>query len=188
MGRRRRKFESNIPEADKFINNLKYKDLKRECVIRGMEFDKVISGGIPQLTNWLRNHFNATIKHVLLDAFDDYQEELIRQAVEEKGENPDNVIHPALRLGYIAERNEDGVVTKRKRARTIVKRTKKKRERTEDGIFKGTKKALTFELQQQGLTKELVITTVLEQFPDASEKSIGIWFNKSRKIHKDGTH
>ena len=184
MARKKRKFESNIPDADKFIGNLKYKDLKRECVIRGMGFDKVISGGIPQLTNWLRNHFIDTVMHDLLDAFDDYQESLVRGAVEAKGENPDNVIHPALRLGYIAERNEEGVVTKRKRARTIIKKRKHKRERTEDGIFKGTKKALTFGLQQQGLTKELVITTVMEQFPDASPKSIGIWFNKSRKLHR----
>lgn len=184
MARKKRKFEMNLPDADRFLGNLKYKDLKRECVIRGMEFDKVLKGGIPQLSNWLRNHFIDTIKPELLDAFDDYQENLVREAVEAKGEDPNHVIHPALRLGFIAERDEDGVVTKRKRARMIIKRKKKRRERTTDGIFQGTKKALTFELQQQGLDKAEVIIKVMEQFPDASEKSIGIWFNKSRKLHK----
>lgn len=181
---RKRKFEKNISDADKFIGNLKYKDLKRECVVRGMEFDKVIVGGIPQLTNWLRNNFMATLQHDLLDAFDDYLEKQIREAMELKGENPDDVIHPALRLGYIAERDEDGKVTKRKRVRMIAKKKKKKRERTKDNIFQGTKKALTFQLQQEGKEKQEVITMVLEQFPDASEKSIGIWFNKSRKLHR----
>jgi len=187
MSRKKRKFEMDIPDADKFISYLKYKDMKRECVVRGMEFDKVLKGGIPQLTNWLRNHFIDTIQLDLLEVFDDYQENLIREAVKTKGEDPDNVIHPALRLGFIAERDEDGVVTKRKRARMIVKRKKNRRERTGDGIFQGTKKALTFQLQQQGLEKAEVINKVMEQFLDASPKSIGIWFNKSRKLHKDGT-
>ena len=157
MSRKKRKFERNIPDADKFINQLKYKDLKRECVIRGMEFDKIIAGDIIKLTNWLRNHFIDTQHHELLDIFDDYQDKLVRKSVEDKGQNPDVLLHPSLRLGYIAERDENGNVTKKKRVRTLMKKKKKKRERTEDGIFKGTKKAMTFELQQQGKTKIEVI-------------------------------
>ena len=42
---------------------------------------------------------------------------------------------------------------------------------------------MTFELQQQGKTKVEVIEIIKEEYPDASEKSIGIWFNKSRKLH-----
>jgi len=183
MARRKRKFERDIPDADKFINNLKYRDMKRECIIRGMTYDKVISGDIPKLTNWLRNHFFDDLNHSLLNGFDQYQEELIRKSMDAKGQNPDDVIHPSLRLGYIAEVDEDGNVTKRKRVRTLVKKKKPKRERTGDGIFQGTKKALTFRLQQEGKEKMEVIELVMDQFPDASEKSIGIWFNKSRKLH-----
>lgn len=179
---RKRKFEREISDVDKFIGPLKYKDLKRECIIRGMEFDEVLSGSLPHLTNWLRFNFIVAPKYELLDSFDDYQEKLIREAMEAKGQDPDDVIHPSLRLGYIAERDEDGNVIKKKRVRTIFKKKRKKRERTDQGIFSGTKKALTFELQKQGLTKEEVIKKVIEQFPDASEKSIGIWFNKSKKL------
>lgn len=184
MARRKRKFEQNIPDADKYINNLRYRDMKRECIIRGMEYDKVLDGTVPKLTNWLRNHFHDELKHDLLNGFDEYQEKLIREAMEAKGQNPDDVIHPSLRLGYVAETDADGNVIKRKRVRTLVKKKKKKRERTEDGIFQGTKKAMTYSLQQEGLEKAEVITMVMEAFPDASEKSIGIWFNKSRKLHK----
>jgi len=186
MSRKKRKFERDISDADKFIGTLKFKHIKRECVIRGMEFENVINSGIPELSNWLRKHFIDTISYELLDAFDDWQEAQIIEAMEGKEDSNDAVLHPSLRLGYIAERDEEGNVTKKKRARTIIKRKKKKRERTQDGLFQGTKKAFTFELQQQGLTKEEVINKVLEQFPDASEKSIGIWFNKSKKL-KHGT-
>lgn len=185
MSRKKRKFEINIPDSDKFIGKLKYKDLKRECVIRAMDFDKVISGTVPSLSNWLRNHFIDTIHYELLNDFDNYRENLIRETMEARGEDPGVMLHPTLRLGYIAEKDEDGNIIKRKRVKTIVRRRKKKRERTEDGIFKGTKKAFTFELQQSGLPKDEVINKVMAQFPDASEKSISIWYNKSRKIHKN---
>jgi len=183
MGKKR-KFERNIPDAAKFIGNLRYKDMKKECVIRGMEFDILLGASIPFLSNWLMANFRNTPHFELLNVFDDYQENLIREALIKKGENPENYIHPSLRLGYIAERDEEGNVTKRKRVTTIFKKKKTRRERTDDGIFKGTKKAYTFELQQQGKTKAEVINEVMKLFPDASEKSIGIWFNKSRKSHK----
>jgi hypothetical protein len=181
---RKRKFEQNLPPALRFINNLKYKDLKRECVIRGMLFEDVIEGTLPTLSGWLIKHFDEGISHELLDEFDDWQEDLIKEAMEKKGEDPSIIIHPSLRLGYIAERDEEGNVTKRKRARTLVGRKRKKRERTADGIFQGTKKAYTFQLQQEGYSKQEVLEMVKNQFPDAAEKSIGIWFNKSKKIHK----
>lgn len=171
----------NITVADKFIGNLRYRDMKKECVIRGMDFDKVIEGSIPGLTNWLRAHFNNTSQYELLDIFDDYQENLIKGFLKEKGKNEDFLIHPSLRLGYIAEKDEDGNVIKRKRVKTIVKKKKHKRERTSQGIFSGTKKALTYQLQKEGLDKKEVVKKVLEEYPDASIKSIGIWFNKSRK-------
>jgi len=184
MARKKRKFERDIPDADKFIGQLKYRDMKRECIIRGMDYDKVLSGTIPKLTNWLRNHFHDELQHTLLNEFDLYQEDLIRVAMLAKGQNPDDVIHSALRLGYIAEVDDEGNVIKRKRVRTLIRKKKKRRERTGDGIFQGTKKALTYSLQQEGKDKKEVIAMVMEQFPDASEKSIGIWFNKSRKLHR----
>jgi len=184
MARKRRKFEMNLPAADRYISDLKYKDLKRECVIRGLDFFNVVNFGIPGLSNWLRGNFDNPTDHKSLDAFDSWQEAQVILAMEAKGQDPNEVLHPALRLGYIAETDADGNVTKRKRVSTVIKRKKKKRERTEQGIFQGTKKAFTYNLQQQGLSKEEVTKKVLEEYPDASEKSISIWFNKSRKLQK----
>lgn len=181
---RKRKFERNISEVAKYLGQLTYRGLKRECVIRGMNFDDILNGSIPILTNWLHKNFNEEITYEKLDNFDDHQEKLVKESMLDKGQDSTHFFHPSLRLGYIAERDEDGNVIKRKRVRTVIKRKKKKRERTNSGIFKGTKKAYTFELQQRGYEKPKVIKMVLEKFPEASEKSIGIWFNKSRKLKK----
>ena len=184
MTRKRRKYEQNLHPADGHFNNMKYKDLKRECVIRGMDFDDVLESGVQGLYAFFREHFYDNVRHSLLDEFDDWQEEKIKAVVEARGEDPTTLLHPSLRLGYVAEKDDDGNTTKRKRAKLITKKLKRKRERTGDNIFKGTKKAYTFELQQKGWDKKKVVTEVMAKFPDASEKSISIWFNKSKKLHK----
>lgn len=178
---KRRKFEDNITPADKYIPKMNLKDIKRECVIRGLEFKRIVYFSIPQLTNWLRDHFYDPTDHKKLDEFDEWFDNTLKAELESRGEKIDQYFHPSLRLGYIAETDEDGNVIKRKKARTIIKKKKKKRERTRDGIFTGTKKAYTFELQKQGKDKATTIKMVMEKFPDASEKSISIWYNKSKK-------
>lgn len=183
MGRKKRKFESNIHPADKWMERMKLKDLKRECVVRGMEFSNIITLSIPDMAGWFRKNYYNKTEHDLLDIFDDWQEKQIIESLEKRGEDPKNLIHPSLRLGYIAEKDEKGNVTKRKRAKVIIAKKKEKRERTIDGLFAGTKKAYTFTLQMEGKTKAETIELVLKKFPDASEKSIGIWFNKSKKLH-----
>ena len=174
----------NLHPADGHFRNMKFKDLKRECVIRGMPFEEVVKADVSKLYVFFREHYYDDVRHTLLDEFDDWQEEKIRGAMEIRGEDAELFIHPSLRLGYIAEKDEDGNVIKKKRAKLLHKKIHRKRERTPDNIFKGTKKAYTFELQQQGKSKADVIKMVMEKFPDASDKSISIWYNKSKKMHK----
>lgn len=181
---RKRKFEKDIHPADKYADSMKLKDLKRECVIRGLPFDQAIGMSIFNMMSWFRENFYNKIDTHLLNKFDDWQEEEILKRAKEKGINPEYTVHPSLRLGYIAERDGEGNIIKRKNVKMIIKRKKVKRERTKDNLFSGTKKAYTYELQQNGKTKQEVIKLVMEKFPEASEKSIGIWFNKSKKIKK----
>jgi len=184
MSRKKRKYETGVHPALGHFEKMKFKDAKRECVIRGMPFIEVLSSDITKLYTFFRDHFYDDLNHKLLDEFDDYQEAEIKKHLEAKGEDASLLVHPSLRLGYIAEKDEDGNTTKRKRAKTVIKKLKRKRERTNDNIFKGTKKAYTFELQQKGKSKEEVTKEVMASFPDASEKSISIWYNKSKKLHK----
>jgi len=174
----------NLHPADGHFQKMKYKDVKRECVIRGMPFEEAVAADMMRLYHYFKDHFYDDLQHKKLDEFDDYQEAKIKEHFENKGEDAGLLVHPSLRLGYIAEKDEDGNTTKRKRAHTVVKKLKRKRERTNDNIFKGTKKAYTFELQQKGKSKEEVTKEVMAKFPDASEKSISIWYNKSKKLHK----
>ena len=184
MSRKKRKFERNLTDVDKWLGNMKLKDLKRECVVRGLEFQKVIELSIPELSSWLRANFDTPTDHSLLDKFDDWQEVEIIEAMREKGEEPGYFVHPSLRLGYVGEKDDEGIIIKRKRVKTIIPRKKKKRERTEQGIFTGTKKAYTFQLQSEGYDKKDVIQMVKDKFPEAVDKSIGIWFNKAKKLKK----
>lgn len=165
-----------LKEMFKATGDMTYKDLKRNVVVRGMPFDDVINGSFPSLQNWLWNNRTSEIIADLLDQYDDYMDEKLIA-----GGNED-LVHPQLRLGYIGERDDDGKVTKTKRVKGI-KKIRKKKEKTKDGIFTGTKKALTFELQQEGYTIEETKKEVLKQFPEASEKSIKIWYKKCARLH-----
>lgn len=167
---------NKLGDMFKASTNMSYKDIKRNCVVRGMPFQEVVDSTIPGLSNWLHHNVNNEIKPHLLDDFDDWVENLLRERGSE------DLIHPQLRLGFIGEKGDDGEVTKTKRVKGI-KKKKKKREKTADGIFKGTKKALTFQLQQDGVSMADAVTQVMEEYPDASEKSIKIWWKKSRRMH-----
>ena len=167
MGKRINKYK----DAFRDQTNMTYKRMKQHCVVRGMPFEDVVSGSFPTLGTFLNINANIDIDTSLLDEFDDWQDAQIKDP---------NMIHESLRLGYIGERGEDGEVKKVKRIPGL-KKTKKKRERTESGVFSGTKKALTYKLQLEGISKEETIKSVLEQFPDGKEKSISIWWKKSKR-------
>lgn len=159
-------------------SNMNYKDLKRNCVVRGMPFEDVINGSFPRLQVWLHHNVGKEIIPHLLDDFDDYVEEKLR----ERG--ADDLIHPQLRLGFIGERDEEGNAVKIKRVKGI-KKKRRKRERTKDGIYKGTKKAYVYEAQQKGWTLKKTIRRTFAKFPDASEKSIKIWYKKSERMRRN---
>lgn len=161
------------------LENMNIKDLKRNCIVRGMPFEMVVQSGIPDLESWFIRNGAAPIDHELLDQFDNWVEEYLQK---ERGIDPNGpngaLLSPMLRLGFFGE-DEDGNV-KVKRIKGI-KKKKKKRKKTEDGIFAGTKKALTFECVKRGLSKEETIKKVTKEFPEAKDKSIGIWYNSARK-------
>lgn len=159
-------------------SNMTYKDLKVNCVVRGMPFDDVINGSFPRLQVWLHHNTQAEIQPHLLDDYDDYIEAILRERGQE------DLIHPQLRLGFIGERDEEGNPVKTKRVKGIKKKRKKK-ERTKDGIYAGTKKAFVYEAQQKGWSIKKTIRRTFAKFPDASEKSIKIWYKKSERINRE---
>ena len=155
-------------------SNLTYKDLKKECVARGMPFLEVISGDFPRLTQWLLNNSFKPVEPNRLDEFDNWQEEILRK------EGKEYLIHNSLRLGYLGEKDDSEPTEKKVKE---VKDKKPPREKMENGLFKGTKKSYTYELQAKGKSLEEVIVKVTRKFPGAIEKSIKIWYNKAKKLN-----
>ena len=66
-------------------------------------------------------------------------------------------------------------------AQTEVTAKKPKKEKNELGLWKGTKKAYTFELTLKGYDLERVTRRVLKHFPEANEKSIKQWYKAALK-------
>lgn len=163
--------------AQDYLEKLNLPSLKRECLVRGMPFQEVADASVPTLQMWFLKNYPNKIFTEKLNEFDDWTEKILRaRGVDEI------MLDPVFRLGTIGERDTEGNVTKRKRVVGMIKKERKRREKTKEGLFTGTKKAYTYALQKEGKTKAEVIDAVLAQFPDAREKSISIWFNKAKKI------
>lgn len=157
-----------------------YKELKREAVIRGMPFPDVVNADVHRLIYYIE-HSNEKPNISLIDKFDDWVDGQLEMVGYKKGSS---MRSPRLRLGFIGEDDEDGN-PKTKRIKGIPKPPKKaKRERDESGLFKGTKKSYTYELYNRGFSLERVNKRVLRKFPDASEKSIKIWYGAAKRASK----
>jgi hypothetical protein len=174
--------------AERELQHLKHKDLQRACVGRGMDFQAVVNGSIPDLQGWFCKNYDNGQNLQLLDDFDLWKDGELMKRGHVKG---DPVFHPILRLGFVGKLDEEGniVETKKPRLKSLDKKEKPKRERIEGTkIFSGTKKALTYELTAQKekdksdtYTIPEIVKLVTEQFPEAKEKSIRIWIGRVRK-------
>lgn len=153
-------------------SDLTYRDLKIACIVRGMPFDDVLKADFFRLSNFVQNNVLVSQNMSLLDDYDDYLESTLK----ERGQT--DLIHNSLRLGYVKKEGDDEYIPKPAK----VKAEKKPiREKDSNGLFKGTMKSYTYELQKKGKTLPQTLTKVLRKFPDAKEKSVKIWFNKSKK-------
>jgi hypothetical protein len=167
---------SKMAKTDSFIdyNNMTYKDLKKACIIRGLEFEKVASSDIYKLQSWLHNNLGNPEYQDLLEQYDDWVEEQLLAL----GSN--DLIHPMLRLSYIGEREEQQKIKPKREKVERVPRQRK--EKTEQGIYSGTKKALVYECALKEMNIQNTLKKVKKVFGDnVSEKSVKIWFKKALK-------
>lgn len=156
------------------LHNLTYKDLKRECISRGMPFEKVTMGDFPALNNWLNHNMVKPKDDNLISQYDDWVDEILLA----RGKT--DLVHTSLRLSYVGVKTETEDIPETKKIRKEP-RVKRKREKTEDGIFKGTKKAMVWDMVARGRSLEKTIARVMRKYPDAKEKSIKIWYNKRKR-------
>lgn len=152
--------------------NLTYNDLKRECLKRGMGFQEVVSGDVLRLNHWLNRNINNKQNPQLIQDYDNWIEEVLISRGQEQ------LVHDSLRLAPLSWGKE--TETKKEKPKTEDK-PKVRREKTVNGLYAGTKKALVYELVTKDRSIEKVIKRVQKYFPDAKEKSIKIWYNKAKR-------
>lgn len=161
-------------------SNKTYKDLKREAIVRGMPFPDATAASIFELISFIENSTEKP-DFSLIDKYDDWADKQLELCGYPLGKS---LRHPSLRLGFIGQKDDEGNVIKQKRIKGLKKPKKPKRERDVNNLYKGTKKSYTFELAKKGLSLERVTRRVLKKFPDASEKSIKIWYRNATGTQK----
>lgn len=162
------------------VHSMSYKDLKRRAIVLGMPFEMAAAATFGQLQSWIVNS-NAKPNSQLIDDFDDW----VDKELEKRGySKKDPLRSPMLRLGYLGETKEGEVKVRRIRG---IPRNKEKvlRERTEEGYWKGTKKAYTVELTKRGFSFDRVWRRVSKKFPEALEKSVKQWYRHTVKDMKN---
>ena len=178
MSRKDHRDESVSSHAVTMIEKLTFPNLKRECILRGLEFELVGNMSVLKLQSWFLHHWGNPIQKDALNKYDEWVTNELRSR------NADPLLYSdAFKLGTIISKDAEGGTHKRRGHNRLTK-LREKKARTEDNLYVGTKKAYTFELQKAGVAKSEVIQKVMEKFPEAKEKSIGIWFNKAKRLQQ----
>lgn len=178
MSKKQRKFEKNITGPYKEASMMKHQDLQRACIVRGIGFHELVEQTTPQLQGYFIDHYYDKIDNSRLDAFDEWREEIMRKRGHDE---------PYIRLGFIGQTdvNTGEVISIKKPKKFKKPKNNKKRLRNEKfGIFQGTKKALSYQCAENGYSLKKTIRIVKEKFPDAKDKSIGIWMKKALRALK----
>lgn len=170
------------------LDSLNHKNLVREVVSRGMPFKDVIESSDLTKGNWLiRNFYTTSKKPNLIDDFDEWRHFKMQEKPGNTPKKAPYLFDPRLNYGYVEERDsKTGEVTKEKKIRGFSKKLVLKRKEKDKafGIFKGTKKSLTFECAARAMPIAETIKIVTEHFPEALEKSIKIWYSRAAKETK----
>jgi len=174
--------QSHEDRVMRVLQNLKHRDLQRECIKRGMPFNMVVENSHPDLVNWFYKNFDNTQSEALLTEFDGWRDiELQKGGYLQEGV----LVHPALRMAYTGGFKEWEKLPEymKPEVKKLPKEPKKPKAEKDEvtGIRKGTKKALTYECANIGTAMEDTISKVKAAFPEAEDKSIRIWYKRALK-------
>src|SRR6478736_3017978 len=173
------------------LADLKYKDLKGECIMRGMSFDDIVKADHNKLGSYFIRAYDTRRNEELLKI----HEEKMDAFLAEKGYSETDPLR-AFREFTGEEKPEVEEVIKIAKPKKEPKPPKVK-DKTFN-IFSGTKKQLTYELAHSLFKakgekykfdhKELcskfsgqLFVKVQAKFPEAQDKSVKIWMSRCMK-------
>jgi hypothetical protein len=148
-----------------------------------MEPEEVVKASHFKLVGFVYHNFDSGQDVKRLDLFDAYVQEELTKKGYKKG---DAMLSPSLRLGF-TQGIEKLDKMKEPTKPTAEPKVKKPKAEVDEktGVRKGTKKAMTYELTNQGIAMDKIIEKVKAAFPDAEEKSIKIWHKRCLKAGND---
>lgn len=170
-------------QANHFLDKLKIRDLKRQCIIRGAPFELIAQGSVSPLQTFFITNFNVEGRKELLTEYDEWSDKVCARINMELFGRPETPRE--LRMGSFED--SQGVL-KPKKLKGI-KKEKKVVEKNDLGIRMGTAKAYVCYLVNKGLTLDQVVARLAarEKFQDKSPKSISIWYKKAKKAYGANT-
>jgi len=155
------------------LPSLRFLDLQKACIVRGIDFDFMVKQSIYELQNWATKNWRNTILVSRLEDFDEWRFQIMKARGKED--------EPFVRMGYLGPQNpKTGEIVAIKAPEPLQKKKIKRLKDKKSGIFLGTKKALTFQCTGEGKSMEETIKIVMAKFPEAKEKSIKIWIKRSK--------
>lgn len=189
-------YRTGDPEKDKIlgrIGDMKYPDIKANCLIRGCPFEKVIDGDFPKLCAWLYKNWHTKEDPSKLLEFDAWMDTKLEERGYKKGSAIRN--HKQFTAESPKEDPSKAPLGKEAKKEALPKKKKIKKERDANfGIYKGTKKEATYSLtetlyRQLGnkydkkvLVKKFtpqLLDKLKKKFGDTpSEKSVKIWMKR----------
>lgn len=162
------------------LTNMKHKDVQRACILRGLEFSKVVGLDHHALVSWFINNYDNSQDNNLLIQFDLWVEEELKAKGYKEG---DTLMSPALRYSYNGdiEAMEKPKIIKPIAIAAKPEKKQKSEIDTVTGVRTGTKKSLTYQLTLDKMNILDIVKKVKEAFPNAEEKSIKIWNKRKLK-------
>lgn len=162
---------------DRELSRMRHKDLQRACILKGLEFAKIVEFDHHDLSNWFFHHFDDAEDLSKLPEYDTWLEQQLQARGHKKG---DAIMSPSLRFAFSPDMADiKPAVNKTPLLESVSNEPKQKREADPaTGVISGTKKNLTYQLTDQGLPMDEIISKVKEAFPAAEEKSIKIWHKR----------
>lgn len=190
-----------ITPAHKALQRFTMKDLKRACIVRGMDFEELVKGDIWKWQGFFLQNYHEKENMARLDEFDVWFG--AEMALNGKGtDNPEYawMYHPDLRMGFHEGQDDQGELIGERKNKLFKKpkEPKPKREKAQEfgGIIRGTKKEYTYQKTDDivgmrldqgkevklGLIFEGILKRVMEKYPDANPKSVKIWVGRAIPI------